>query len=145
MTTTDTDALQERIERELFLSERWNWYDDRTDIKKTPEGDREQREKMAALWDADVRKPLHESIWPGFRQTYSRRAAAVLPLVDAAVKRGKAEALRSAANDAREILPDAEGGGLGGNEWFPEEWGGQVEGWLNYRAHRIEKETPDEQ
>ena len=97
--TTGTTALQERIERELFLSERWNWYDDRTDIKKTPEGDRGQREKMAALWDADVRKPLHESIWPGFRQTYSRRAAAVLSIIAAEVQAAKAEALREAAED----------------------------------------------
>ena len=84
--TNDTTALQERIEREIFLSERWDWYDDRPDIKRTPEGDREQREKMAALWDADVRKPLHESVWPGFRQTYSRRAAAVLPIIAAEVQ-----------------------------------------------------------
>lgn len=90
--TTDTTALQERIARALFLSERWNWHDPRPDREKTPEGDREQREKMAALWDAEAGKPWHESRWPSFRQEYPRLAAAVLPIIAAEVQAAKAEA-----------------------------------------------------
>lgn len=92
--TADTTALQERIARALFLSERWNWHDPRPDREKTPEGDREQREKMAALWDAEAGKPWHESRWPSFRQEYPRLAAAVLPIIAAEVRAAKAEALR---------------------------------------------------
>lgn len=98
MTTTDTTALQERIARALFLSERWNWHDPRPDREKTPEGDRGQREKMAALWDAEAGKPWHESRWPSFRQEYPRLAAAVLPIIAAEVQAAKAEALREAAD-----------------------------------------------
>ena len=133
--TTDTTALQERIARALFLSERWNWYDHRPDREKTPEGDREQREKMAALWDAEAGKPWHESRWPSFRQEYPRLAAAVLPIVEAAVKRGQAEALRDAADSVHDnaaspyCLPchrdDAD--------------------LLHTIAAQIEQETPDEQ
>ena len=94
----DPTALQERIARALFLSERWNWRDPRPDSKKTPEGDREQREKMAALWDAEAGKPWHESRWPSFRQEYPRLAAAVLPIIAAEVQAAKAEALRDAAD-----------------------------------------------
>lgn len=90
--TTDPTALTERIARALFLSERWNWHDPRPDGKRTPEGDREQREKMAALWDAEAGKPWHESRWPSFRQEYPRLAAAVLPVVVAEVQAAKAEA-----------------------------------------------------
>lgn len=97
MTTTDTDALTERIARELFLCERWNFRDGRPDREKTPEGDRAERERMAALWDAEAGKPWHESQWPSFRQTYPRLAAAVLPIVAVEVQAAKAKALRDAA------------------------------------------------
>ena len=90
--TNDTTALQERIARALFLSERWNWHDPRPDREKTPEGDREQRERMAALWDAEAGKPWHESRWPSFRQEYPRLAAAVLPIIAAEVRKAQADA-----------------------------------------------------
>ena len=109
--TTDTTALTERIARALFLSERWNWRDPRPDREKTPEGDREQREKMAALWDAEAGKPWHESRWPSFRQEYPRLAAAVLPIVAEEVRKAKAEAWQEGVNFA---LPNAE------TTWYPQ-------------------------
>ena len=80
MTTTD-EALTEQIARELFLHERWNFTDPRPQSEKTPEGDREMRDRMAARWDAEAGKPWHESEWPSFRQKYPRLAAAVLPII----------------------------------------------------------------
>ena len=49
----------------------------------------------------------------------------------------KSDALREAADDADEITGDGHGGG----EWFPSEWAGQVAGWLEHRADRIEEEA----
>lgn len=80
--TTD-EALTEQIARELFLHERWNFTDPRPQSEKTPEGDREMRDRMAARWDAEAGKPWHESEWPSFRQKYPRLAAAVLPIIRA--------------------------------------------------------------
>lgn len=62
-------------------------------------------------------------------------AAAVLPIVDAAVKRGQAEALRDAAQDYGPA--QISGLFLGAD--------GYTKAWLARRADLIEKETPDEQ
>ena len=64
MATTDTDALEERIARELFYTE-------------SPE--ERHRDGWLSAYSED-------------RYLYRDLAAAVLPIVDAAVKRGQAEA-----------------------------------------------------
>lgn len=49
----------------------------------------------------------------------------------------KADALREAADESEQITCE----GHGGNDWFPSEWAGQVAGWLEHRADRLEEES----
>ena len=56
---------------------------------------------------------------------------------DRFVAKIKADALRDAAEESEQITCE----GHGGNDWFPSEWAGQVAGWLEYRADRIEEEA----
>lgn len=50
----------------------------------------------------------------------------------------RAETLRDAASRADEWRA---ANGMHGGEWFPSEWAGQVAGWLEHRADRIEREA----
>ena len=74
--TTDTTALQERIARALALTDDYDGCFERLD-GTDPEGPLSTDEEDAEWW--------------------RKRAAAVLPIVEAEVRAAKAEALRSAA------------------------------------------------
>lgn len=60
------------------------------------------------------------------------------PLIAEHDARVQAETLREAAEEADEWKA---ADGMHGGEWFPSEWAGQVAGWLEHRAARIEKEA----
>ena len=49
----------------------------------------------------------------------------------------KADALREAVEESEQITCE----GHGGNDWFPSDWVGQVAGWLEHRANRIERKA----
>ena len=58
------------------------------------------------------------------------------PFIESIIRQEKAEALRKAAYVAGDECDEK-----GGNDWFPSEWAGQVSGWLEYRADRIEEDA----
>ena len=49
----------------------------------------------------------------------------------------ESDVLREAAEESDQITCEKHGG----NDWFPSEWVGQVGGWLQRRADRIEEEA----
>ena len=115
MATTDTDALEERIARELFYTE-------------SPE--ERHRDGWLSAYSED-------------RYLYRDLAAAVLPIVAEEVRKAKAEALRETVRDMGEwagefIL-------VTGDETDEDAWTSQAVGeWLEHRATEYETGDSDE-
>lgn len=77
--------------------------------------------------DLRDRYALHTATHTGVTVGEARREA------ERGIAKIKAEALRQAAYVAGDECDET-----GGNDWFPSEWAGQVSGWLEHRADRIE-------
>lgn len=111
VTTTDTDALQERIAEELY-------YD------RHPEG-RHRGEWPAAVYPDDVYE-------------YRDLAATVLPIIAAEVRKAQADALREAAHEFAEgAWADQWGADRVDDDVSAVQ---STERWFNARANDIEQE-----
>lgn len=52
-----------------------------------------------------------------------------------------ARTLREVAEDAYAWDSNPDPDGVGGNDWFPSDWAGQVQGWLHHRADLLKGDS----